>query len=209
MGSLYCREVREVALRLLEAISESLGLEADFLDKALGKHEQHMAINYYPKCPNPELTFGLPAHSDPTVLTLLLQDEVRGLQVLNNGHWISVNPIPNSFVINIGDQLQVLSNGRYKSVLHRAVVSSSKARISIPTFYCPSPDAVIAPAPASIDDEHPALFRSFSYHEYYEKFWDRELQGNTCLQSFSLAHQQQQEDSQLLEHSTQEEENDI
>jgi isopenicillin N synthase-like dioxygenase len=51
--------------------------------------------------------------------------------------------------------VQVLSNGRYRSVLHRAVVSSSKARISIPTFYCPSPDAVIAPAPASIDDEHP------------------------------------------------------
>jgi isopenicillin N synthase-like dioxygenase len=101
--------VRGVALRLLEAISESLGLEADFLDKALGKHEQHMAINYYPKCPNPELTFGLPAHSDPNVLTLLLQDEVPGLQVFNNGHWIAVNPIPNSFVINIGDQLQVQS----------------------------------------------------------------------------------------------------
>lgn len=61
----HYREVRALALRLLEAISESLGVEADFLDKALGKHEQHMAINYYPKCPNPELTFGLPAHSDP------------------------------------------------------------------------------------------------------------------------------------------------
>ena len=109
VASLYCREVREVALRLMEAISESLGLEADFLDKALGKHEQHMAINYYPKCPNPELTFGLPAHSDPNVLTLLLQDEVPGLQVLNNGQWVAVNPIPNSFVINIGDQLQVPS----------------------------------------------------------------------------------------------------
>jgi len=185
VGSLYCREVRALALRLLEAISESLGLEADFLDKALGKHEQHMAINYYPKCPNPELTFGLPAHSDPNVLTLLLQDEVPGLQVFNNGHWIAVNPIPNSFVINIGDQLQVLSNGRYRSVLHRAVVSSSRARISIPTFYCPSPDAVIDPATPLTDAEHPAAFRSFTYEEYYQEFWNRQLQGNTCLQSFS------------------------
>lgn len=82
-------------------------------------------------------TFSLPAHSRPTVLTLLLQDEVPGLQLLINGHWIAANPIPNYFVINIGDQLQVLSNGRYKSVLHRAVVSSSKARISIPTFLHP------------------------------------------------------------------------
>jgi isopenicillin N synthase-like dioxygenase len=185
--SLYCREIRALSLRLLEAISESLGLEADFLDKALGKHEQHMAVNYYPKCPNPELTFGSPAHSDPNVLTLLLQDEVPGLQVLNNGHWIAINPIPNSFVINIGDQLQECvqilsngSNGRYRSVLHRAVVSSSKSRI-----YSPSPDAVIAPAPASIVDEHPALFRRFTYDEYYQNFLNKKLQGNTCLQSFS------------------------
>ena len=100
----------ELMERLLEAISESLGMEADFLaDKALGKHTQQMAINYYPKCPNLELTFSLPAHSDPTVLTLLLQDKVPNLQVLNNGHWISINPIPNYFVINIGDQLQVPS----------------------------------------------------------------------------------------------------
>jgi len=106
---LYCKEVRAVALNLLEAISESLGLEFDYLNKALGNHEQHMAINYYPKCPSPELTFGLPPHSDPNILTLLLQDEVPGLQVLNNGQWIDVNPIPNSFVINIGDQLQVPS----------------------------------------------------------------------------------------------------
>lgn len=109
-ASIYCREVRALALRLLEAISESLGVESDFLaDKAMGKNKQQMAINYYPKCPNPELTFSLPAHSDPTILTLLLQDKVPDLQVINNGHWISVNPIPNSFVINIGDQLKVPS----------------------------------------------------------------------------------------------------
>lgn len=123
---------------LLQAKSESLGLEADFLEKAIGRHEQHLAMNYYLKCP-PFMsnTFSLPAHSCPTVLTLLLQDEVPGLQLLINGHWIAANPVPNYFVINIGDQLQVLSNGRYKSVLHRAVVSSSKARISIPTFLHP------------------------------------------------------------------------
>lgn len=104
----YCKHVRELVLRLLEAISESLGLEKEYLNKALGKHEQHMAINYYPTCPQPELTYGLPGHKDPNVITVLLQDGVSGLQVLRNGKWVTVNPDPDAFVINIGDQLQVL-----------------------------------------------------------------------------------------------------
>uniref|UniRef100_A0A0D6QZS0 Fe2OG dioxygenase domain-containing protein n=1 Tax=Araucaria cunninghamii TaxID=56994 RepID=A0A0D6QZS0_ARACU len=180
----YCTEVRALVLKLLEAISESLGLEPGFLDKALGNHAQHMAINYYPLCPDPELTFGLPPHSDPNALTVLLQDEVSGLQVFKDGQWIAVNPIPNSFVVNIGDQIQVLSNSRYKSVLHRAVVNSRKARISIPTFYCPSPEAIMAPAPALVDSEQLPLYRSFSYMEYYQKFWSKELQGKSCLDYF-------------------------
>lgn len=103
----YCRNARRLALRLLEAISESLGLEKDYIDKALGKHGQHMAINYYPPCPQPDLTYGLPVHADPNVITILLQDDVPGLQVLKNGKWVAVNPIPYTFIINIGDQIQV------------------------------------------------------------------------------------------------------
>jgi isopenicillin N synthase-like dioxygenase len=103
----YSTSVRGLVLRLLEAISESLGLERDHIGKALGKHAQHMALNYYPPCPQPELTYGLPGHTDPNLITVLLQDDVPGLQVLDNGKWIAVNPIPNTFIINIGDQMQV------------------------------------------------------------------------------------------------------
>jgi len=68
-----------------------------------------MAVNFYPPCPEPELTYGLPAHTDPNALTILLQDlSVAGLQVLlKDGKWVAVNPHPDAFVINIGDQLQV------------------------------------------------------------------------------------------------------
>lgn len=103
----YCTSVRGLVLRLLEAISESLGLERDYIDKKLGGHGQHMAMNYYPPCPQPELTYGLPGHTDPNLITILLQDHVPGLQVLRNGKWIAVNPIPNTFIVNIGDQMQV------------------------------------------------------------------------------------------------------
>ncbi|ONK58996.1 uncharacterized protein A4U43_C08F1900 [Asparagus officinalis] len=182
----YCTKVRELALRIMEAISESLGLEREYLNKALGSHGQHMAINYYPPCPQPELTYGLPAHKDPNVITLLLQDGVSGLQVLRNDKWVAVDPDPNALVINIGDQIQVLSNGRYKSVLHRAIVNSNSHRISIPTFYCPSPDAVIKPPCSLTDDVHPAVYRSYSYSEYYEEFWNRGLNSESCLDNFRI-----------------------
>ena len=67
-----------------------------------------MAVNYYPPCPQPELTYGLPGHTDPNALTILLQDpRVAGLQVLKNGVWLAVRPHPGALVINLGDQLQV------------------------------------------------------------------------------------------------------
>ncbi|KAK8711405.1 hypothetical protein V6N13_146688 [Hibiscus sabdariffa] len=158
----YCKNTRKLARRLLEAISESLELERDYMNSAaLGKHAQHMAINYYPPCPEPELTYGLPGHADPNAITILLQDNVPGLQVL--------------------------SNDRYKSVLHRAVVNCKEERISIPTFYCPSPDAVMRPAPQLIDPiRRPPLYRDFTYSEYYDKFWKRGLNAETCLDMFKI-----------------------
>ncbi|XWS48709.1 hypothetical protein CRYUN_Cryun13aG0099700 [Craigia yunnanensis] len=180
----YCTGIRGLVLKLLEAISESLGLKRDHIEKTLSKHGQHMALNYYPPCPEPELTYGLPGHTDASLITILLQDEVPGLQVLRNGKWIAVNPIPNTFIANIGDQMQAISNDRYKSVLHRAIVNCKKERISIPTFYCPSPDALIGPATELVDDEHPAVYRSFTYGEYYETFWKRGLATECCLDVF-------------------------
>ncbi|OEL16739.1 Protein DOWNY MILDEW RESISTANCE 6 [Dichanthelium oligosanthes] len=94
--SAYCREVRELGFRLYAAISASLGLEEEYVKKTLGEQERHMAVNFYPKCPAPELTYGLPAHTDPNALTVLLMDQqVAGLQVLKEGRWIAVRePTP-------------------------------------------------------------------------------------------------------------------
>ncbi|XP_068305773.1 protein DMR6-LIKE OXYGENASE 2-like [Pyrus communis] len=180
----YCTSVRGLVLRLLEGISESLGLEKNYIVKALGKQGQHMALNYYPPCPQPELTYGLPGHTDANLITILLQDEVPGLQVLRNGKWVAVNPIPNTFIVNIGDMMQVISNGKYKSVLHRAVVNCNSERISIPTFYCPAPDAMIGPAKELINHDHQAMFRNFTYAEYFKKFWNRGLESECCLDLF-------------------------
>ncbi|XP_059656353.1 protein DOWNY MILDEW RESISTANCE 6-like [Cornus florida] len=181
----YCTEVRELGFRLQEAISESLGLDKDYIKNVLGEQGQHMAVNYYPPCPEPELTYGLPGHTDPNALTILLQDlQVAGLQVLKDGKWVAVNPHPDAFVINIGDQLQALSNGRYKSVWHRAIVNADQPRLSVASFLCPFDDALICPPEALTEDGTGALYRSFTYTEYYKKFWSRNLDQEHCLELF-------------------------
>lgn len=185
--SSYCKEIRELGLRLEEAISESLGLEKDCLKTILGgeEQEQHMALNYYPACPEPELTYGLPAHTDPNAVTVLLQDmEVAGLNIRHGGRWMAVKPHPDALVINIGDQIQAVSNGRYKSVWHRAVVNAHKPRLSVASFLAPSEAARIR-APAALAEEGRGNeYREFSYEEYYKTFWSGDLDEKHRLDLF-------------------------
>ncbi|KAI8029336.1 Protein DOWNY MILDEW RESISTANCE 6 [Camellia lanceoleosa] len=181
----YCKEVRDLGFRLQELIAESLGLDKHHVKNVLGEQGQHMAVNYYPPCPEPELTYGLPGHTDPNALTILLQDlQVAGLQVLKDGKWMAVKPHPNAFVINLGDQLQALSNGRYRSVWHRAVVNADKPRMSVASFLCPSDDALISPPKELTEDGTGPVYRNFTYAEYYKKFWSRNLDQEHCLELF-------------------------
>ncbi|KAK3404104.1 hypothetical protein EUGRSUZ_K00448 [Eucalyptus grandis] len=181
----YCREVRGLGYRLEELISESLGLEKDAIVNILGEQGQHTAVNFCPPCPEPELTYGLPGHTDPNALTILLQDiHVTSLQVLKDGKWVAINPHPNAFVINIGDQLQALSNGRYKSVWHRAIVNADKPRMSIASFLSPSSHALISSPVSLLDNGRGPIYREFTYAEYYKKFCSRNLDQEHCLELF-------------------------
>ncbi|CBI34033.3 hypothetical protein VitviT2T_004116 [Vitis vinifera] len=71
------------------------------------------------------------SHSDHGFLTLLIENEVGGLQVEHKGKWFNANAIPNSFLVNTGDQLEILSNGKYMSVIHHVVVNNKATRISL------------------------------------------------------------------------------
>lgn len=105
----YVTKSRELIGELLKGISMSLGLEENYIHKMMNVDmgSQLLVINYYPPCPKPELVMGLPAHTDHGLLTLLMQNELCGLQIEHNGKWIPVNPLPNSFLINTGDHLEV------------------------------------------------------------------------------------------------------
>jgi len=106
----YGREVVKLCGRLMKVLSINLGLEEEVLQKGFGGEDVGacMRVNYYPKCPRPELTLGLSSHSDPGGMTLLLSDDqVPGLQVRKADKWITVKPLPHAFIVNIGDQIQV------------------------------------------------------------------------------------------------------
>ena len=69
-------------------------------------------------------------------------------------------------------------------MLHRAIVNNNTARISVPTFYCPSADAVIKSPDSLVDEDHPVTYRSYTYTQYYQKFWNRGLTSQSCLDLF-------------------------
>ncbi|GLJ26530.1 hypothetical protein SUGI_0513690 [Cryptomeria japonica] len=165
----YGKQVALLCEMLLGVLSTNLGLEEDYLQEAFGGKNvgECMRINYYPKCPQPHLTLGLSSHSDPGGMTVLLPDDsVRGLEVRKDGRWILVEPCPHAFIVNIGDQLQILSNGIYKSVEHRVVVNSERDRLSIALFYNPDGNKILFPAPQIVSDESPPLYQPMTFNEY-------------------------------------------
>lgn len=104
----YLEEVWGLAIRISGAISEALGLERDYVEKSLGEGCQIVASNYYPPCPEPHRTLGLAAHSDHGGITILMQNEVDGLQVKHQGEWVAVHHVPGTLVVNIGDYIEVI-----------------------------------------------------------------------------------------------------
>ncbi|XP_077250087.1 flavonol synthase/flavanone 3-hydroxylase-like [Tasmannia lanceolata] len=164
----YGKELRKVADRLMEVLSEGLGLEAKALKASLGGEdmELEMKINMYPPCPQPELALGVEPHTDMSALTILVPNEVPGLQVWKDGNWVAVDYSPNTLFVHIGDQIEILSNGRYKSVLHRSLVNKERMRMSWALFFVPPKDALIGPLPQLVNDNNPSLFPTKTYEAF-------------------------------------------
>ncbi|XP_028081943.1 flavonol synthase/flavanone 3-hydroxylase-like [Camellia sinensis] len=169
----YNVEILKTTKKLLELLSEGLGLDGKVLNSSLGgdEIEFEMKINMYPPCPQPQLALGVEPHTDMSALTLLVPNDVPGLQVWKDGNWVAVNYLPNALFVHVGDQLEVLSNGKYKSVLHRSLVNKERTRMSWAVFVVPPHEAVIGPLPELIDEKNPAKYSTKTYAEYrYRKF---------------------------------------
>ncbi|KAJ3703230.1 hypothetical protein LUZ61_006935 [Rhynchospora tenuis] len=166
----YEKEVAKLCRKLMKVLSISLGLHVDYLQNAFGGEAsagESLRVNYYPKCPQPELVLARSAHTDINGITVLLADHrVGGLQVRKGDAWITVQPSPGALVINIGDQIQISSNSVFKSVEHRVLANSADERISLAFFYSPQNDLPVGPAEELVTPERPALYLPMTYDEY-------------------------------------------
>ncbi|KAJ4848881.1 hypothetical protein Tsubulata_045423 [Turnera subulata] len=193
----YSAKTKFLYLMLVESILESLGLvgkarnegnenDGDDYLKDFQDGSQIIVFNCYPSCPEPDLTLGMPPHSDYGFLTLLLQDEVKGLQIQHEGKWVTVEPIPNSFVVNVGDHLEIFSNGRYRSVLHRVLVNSSKSRVSVASLHSFPFDKKIRPSPQLINEANPRRYKDTDFASFLEFLSSTEHKNKNFLDSRKL-----------------------
>ncbi|KAI9121989.1 hypothetical protein K1719_006678 [Acacia pycnantha] len=196
----YAERTRYLFLTLVGAILESLGLgiegpnkdeteqeeEEDIL-KGFQDGSQMIVANYYPPCPEPELTLGIPPHSDYGFLSLLIQGEVEGLQIQHQAQWVTIRPVPNTFVVNLGDHLEIFSNGKYKSVLHRALVNAAKSRISVVSLHSLPFTHTVRPSSKLVSETNPKLYKDTSFDDFIEYLSTKEPKRKEFLDSRKLS----------------------
>lgn len=175
----HYRSCERVALALIRALSASLGFEPDRLDSFFADHSSFVRLNHYPPCADPAPPdagwfpdrgrLGVHHHSDAGALTILYQDEVAGLQVRTGGRFQLIEPVRGALTVNLGDMLQVWSNDRYRSAVHRVLANPDRERYSAPFFLNPRYDAVCEPlASASLAEASPR-FRPISWAHFRDR----------------------------------------
>jgi hypothetical protein len=130
----------------MNLIGEGLGLKYGYFDNDL-TGSILLSVNHYPSCSEPSLTLGITKHSDPNLITILLQDDVSGLQVFKDGEWIAVEALPHAFVINVGYQLQVrYHHTRDQRFLHQLLATPIRFLIGPPNIYIRAPSLIVLDA---------------------------------------------------------------
>ncbi|XP_071710586.1 protein SRG1-like [Rutidosis leptorrhynchoides] len=183
----YCAEAKKLAVTILDHMGKALGMETREMSELFEDGFQSMRMNYYPPCPEPELVVGISPHSDADALTILYQlTQTDGLQIRKDGKWVTVKPLPNALVVNVGDIMEIVSNGVYKSVLHRGMVNVDNERLSVATFYNNSAGTEVGPAKSLVVQHKVANFRAVPLEEYLKGYFAKKLDGKSYLDYMKL-----------------------
>jgi len=175
----YFDACSELSLKLLEAFCIGLDLPAKFMhDDFASNHTGFLRLNYYPVHDPIEGTdhehqavadLGVHHHTDAGALTVLIQDEVGGLQVHRDGYWYNIPPVPGAIVINTGDMMQVWSNDVYHAPVHRVLAMDSIDRYSLPFFFNPAADAKVSPLPTVANEQNPSHYNAIEWGHFRGK----------------------------------------
>ncbi|CAL9100989.1 unnamed protein product [Musa textilis] len=170
----YMSAVRKLACVVLESMAEGLKIEPRNIFSKLVMDEESdsvLRLNHYPPCPMPEASEGVVTgfgeHTDPQIISVLRSNDTAGLQIsLRDGSWVSVLPDRAAFFINVGDSLQVLTNGRFRSVRHRVLANGLKSRVSMIYFGGPPSGERLAPLSLLMREGEESHYREFTWCEY-------------------------------------------
>nr|XP_017221680.1 PREDICTED: 1-aminocyclopropane-1-carboxylate oxidase homolog [Daucus carota subsp. sativus] len=188
---LHGEQVMKLGITLFGLLSKALGLDINHLEDMECAKGLELFCHCYPPCPQPELTLGTTKHTDFHFLTVLLQDQIGGLQILYQDHWIDVPPLPGTLIVNIGDLLQLLTNDRFKSVEHRVVAKKIGPRVSVACFFStglmPSPiPKLYGPIKQLVSEDNPPKYRETTAQEYLSYSYSKGLDGESRLLHFRL-----------------------
>jgi isopenicillin N synthase-like dioxygenase len=172
----YHSSVLALARMLIGGIALSLGLPQNYFEHLQRKPITIQRILRYP----PQIgrisqeEIGIGAHTDYGFLTVLSQDAVGGLQVRNRaGEWVTAPPVEGTFIVNIGDLVQTLTNDRYTSTMHRVINTSGLERYSIPFFIDLDFDAIVEPVPTCVSEALPAKYEAYTCGQHkFKRFVD-------------------------------------
>ncbi|KAF8016435.1 hypothetical protein BT93_H1830 [Corymbia citriodora subsp. variegata] len=176
----YSKHVVRLGFCLFELLSEAPGFHPNhFKDMECGKGHSIMC-QYYPPCPQPELTLGVTKHSDNDFLTILLQDQIGGLQVLHENKWIDVPPIPGALLI---------TNDWFKSVKHRVVANKKGPRVSVVCFSGHNPEPSLrlyGPIKELTSADNPPIYKETTLPNYTAHYISKGVCGTSTLPDFKL-----------------------
>ncbi|XP_044478798.1 protein SRG1-like [Mangifera indica] len=183
----YFQELQNLSKILLGMIAKNLKMEIKEMEELFEDGMQLVRLNYYPPCSEPEVVMGIIPHSDATGITILHQvNGVDGLQIKKDGVWIPLSIPPEAFVINLGDILEIISNGVYQSIEHRVTINSEKERISVAFFVNPRFDAEIGPARSLVNPKNPPLFKKIRTEDYVKGSSSLKLNGQKYLANMKI-----------------------
>ncbi|GLT59203.1 hypothetical protein SLA2020_320370 [Shorea laevis] len=180
----YISAVKNITFEILELIADGLKIEqTNVLSKLLRdeKSDSCFRINHYPPCPELQALsgrnlIGFGEHTDPQIMSVLRSNNTSGLQIcLRDGTWVSVAPDQSSLFINVGDALQVMTNGRFKSVRHRVLAGNMKSRVSMIYFGGPPLSDKIAPLECLLAKDEESLYKEFTWSEYKKSAYKSRL----------------------------------
>ncbi|MER8818130.1 2-oxoglutarate and iron-dependent oxygenase domain-containing protein [Mesorhizobium sp. M0965] len=170
----YHQKMVGLATKLLKGIALSLDLSENYFENLMRDPISIQRLIHYPPQSGyvTEDIIGIGAHTDYGHLTILAQDDVGGLQVRNrDGDWVEGTPIHGTFIINIGDLIQRLTNDVYLANLHRVVNTSGRERYSIPFFIDADFNAIIEPLASCVTDSNPRRYKPVTCGEHkFDRF---------------------------------------